>query len=114
MNPLAPHQRKAPHEGIDRERRVNVQIAEKDSVRVGRRTFLPGRPRSYVVGGERDARNLTVVLLVGAPVHEPKSQDQQHQAENDRKTALFPPSHAGGSIGPDMGLSKQSWAAAFS
>ena len=109
VHALASHQGKAPHERVDRQRRVDVEVAKEDAVAlVGGRPLLPRDSRRYALRRERDARNFAIELLLGAPVDEPKSQNQQHQAKNDRKTTLFPPSHAAGSIGRDIRLSKQS------
>ena len=108
MHALASHQRQAPHERIHRQGRMNVEVAEEDAIGVGRRPLLTRRARGDVLGSKRNARDLAIDLLVSPPVDEPKSQDEQHQAKNDRETALFPPSHAGASIGPDNRLSKQS------
>jgi hypothetical protein len=109
VHALATHQRKAPHEGINGKGRVNVEVAKQDSVGlVGCRSLLAGNSRSNVLRRKRYARNFAVELLLAAPIHEPKSQNKHHQAKNDRKTTLFPPSHAAGSIGRDIRLSKQS------
>ncbi len=74
---------------------MNVEIAEQDSVGlVGCRSLLARDSRGHVLRRKRDARNVAVELLLAAPVHEPESQNQRYQAKNDRKTTLFPPSHA--------------------
>ena len=103
MDTLPSHQRKAPHEGIDGKRRVNVEVAKQDSVvLVGRRFFLASNSRDDVLRSQRNACNATIILLLGPAVHEPKSQDDQHQSKNDSKTTLFLPSHAGRSIEPNI------------
>jgi len=87
---------------------VNVEVAKQDSVAlVGRRLLLASNSLDDVLRSQRDACNATIVLLLGPPVDDPKSQDDQHQSKNDSKTTLFLPSHAGRSIGRDNRLSKQ-------
>ena len=106
VNALPAHQRKTPHEGVDRERGVNMQVAKEDAIGAGGCALLTGSASGDVVRRERLLHDLAVKLLVGPAVDEPKSQDEKHQAENDGKTALFPPSHAGASIGRDAGVSR--------
>ena len=51
VHALASHQRKAPHEGVDREGRVDVEVAKEDAVAlVGGRPLLAGDSRGYVLG----------------------------------------------------------------
>ena len=93
-----------------------VGIVGRNSLRLAEAAELAEDPglrrylesRSDALRRQGDTRDLAIELLLGAPVDEPKSQNQQHQAKNDRKTTLFPPSHAAGSIGRDIRLSKQS------
>jgi hypothetical protein len=87
---------------------VHVEVAEENSIAlVGGRPFLAGGPRYDVLRRERHPGDLAVELVVGASVDQPKSQHPQDKAKNDRKTTLFPPSHAARSIGRDNRLSKR-------
>jgi hypothetical protein len=85
---------------------VHVKVAEQDSVGPRGCSLLTRSTRADVLGRERDARDLAVDVWIRTPIHEPKSQNEEDQAENDRQTALFPPSHAAGSIGRDRGESR--------
>jgi hypothetical protein len=79
-----------------------MEVAKEDSVGlVGGSPLLARDSRSDALRRQGNTRDFAIELLLGAPVDEPESQNQQHQAKNDRKTTLFPPSHAAGSIGRD-------------